>query len=129
MVQFEVFRPGKESTMIPVAELPFRIGRGAQCDLRLSGPGIWEEHAQVTLAEDASFSMARRGEGSLTINGDADNDGRICNGDTIELGSTKLRFWMTPIRPRSQAIGDWIFWLLVGGVLISMIALILGLPR
>lgn len=129
MVQFEVFRSGQKPVVHPVAALPCRIGRSGKCGLRLQEPGIWEEHVELSQGADDSFQISRVGEGSLILNGESRDDGRLVNGDTIELGATKLRFWLTPVRPRSQVAGDWMFWALVSTVLIAMVGLLLSLPH
>ena len=129
MVQFEVFWASGEATIHPFSSLPCTIGRDTRCDLCLPEPGVWDQHVTISLTEDSSFRVVRQSEGTLILNGEVVEDAPLRNGDTLELGGITVRFWLTPVRPRSQSAGDWVFWGLVGLVFATMISLMITLPR
>ena len=46
------------------------------------------------------------------------------NGDIIELGGSKLQFWLAEARQRGLAIREWLTWIALALISLSQIALI-----
>ena len=129
MVQLEILGRGGSSSRHPIESFPCLIGRAADCGVRLDEAGVWDRHASLAQEEDLGFCLTAAGDGSLTINGEPARAGRLKNGDTFELGAVAIRFWMSPTRPKSHRSGDIIFWSIIGLVVVTMIALMVSLPR
>jgi hypothetical protein len=51
------------------------------------------------------------------------------NGDSLELGSVKLRFWLADPVVRTFRVGEWFVWTLVTAIAVSEVTLICWLLR
>lgn len=110
-------RRGRVRVRVKAATLPFRIGRGYECDLILDDPHVSPLHAVIE--RDAEGGLALRDAGSrngLQAEGSRRRVDRVAlDGDvSVRLGRTLLRLRAPdfrvpealPIVPRS-ALGDW----------------------
>jgi CheY-like chemotaxis protein len=81
--------PG-QGTRYSIKVLPAYLGSGDQMDLLLSGPGVAESHARLTLAEGGLF-LEDLGSGGITrVNDLAAKRVRLQTGDIVEIGEAKL---------------------------------------
>ena len=51
-------------------DFPARIGRGKDCQVQLTGKGIWEQHLELRLEEDQCFSIRPASEATAMVNGE-----------------------------------------------------------
>ena len=129
MVRLDVSVSGPVPVAHRVERFPCVIGRDAGCDVRAEAPGVWERHAEVTLSAESGFYIRAMSAGSLTLNGQPVQEARVRNGDRVNLGGAVLRFWLAPVRARSNRVGDVVFWSIFAGMLAAMVGLIFGQPR
>ncbi|MGB0579899.1 MAG: FHA domain-containing protein [Limisphaerales bacterium] len=128
MVEFELLRSDPEPTALPVSKFPCVIGRGSRCDIRLNEPGVWVEHAELTIQSDNSFRIEKRGDGALLLNGESITESELNTSDILDLGGIKLRFRLSAVHPDAQSHADWIFWGTIALVVATMIGLMILLP-
>jgi predicted component of type VI protein secretion system len=128
MIRLEVSASGRSAGSRHVDSFPCVVGRAAGCDLRLDAAGVWERHVEIDLRGDQGFQLRALSGGSVILNGEQIEFGRVRNGDRIDLGGLALRFWLTPVRARSNRVGDVIFWGICTAVGAAMIAMILTQP-
>ena len=50
-----------------INQLPFKIGRSANCQLQLSAPAIWAEHLEIDLNEKKQFVLRRLSKATAMI--------------------------------------------------------------
>lgn len=77
---------------------PTTIGSGASCALRLSEPGIAEQHAVVKALRDQGFGIKALAPG-LRVNGGEVEAAPLQDGDTIEVGATRIVYGLRAIEP------------------------------
>ena len=65
----------------------------------------------------------------LTVNHAPAQTVRLRNGDTIELGSARLQFWLAQGPQRGLRLREWIVWLLIAAICLGQVALVYWLPR
>ena len=71
---------------VPVDRLPFRLGRGAESDLRLASGEVSRAHAEI-VAAGADYAIRDRGSRHGTfVNGAPVDEGALQHGDRIRLG-------------------------------------------
>jgi hypothetical protein len=82
----------------PIGDI-VRLGRDADNDICLDDKTVHRYHAAIHRTDDAAYVITdlsrSRGNGVL-VNGRRTQEGRLQDGDTIELGQTKLRFISNP---------------------------------
>lgn len=124
MIQFQILSGLRAGHEIVVARFPFIIGRGAESNLQLGDPGVWERHLGVEFRRGEGFAFAIRADALALINGERVESGILRHGDLIELGSVRLRFWLARSRQKSLQFREVLTWVALFGLFASQIALI-----
>lgn len=102
--------------VVPIAKVPFEIGRRETNDLRLAGSEVSRDHAAIVNGPDGSFILKDRASRYGTyVNGDQVTERPLAHGDRIRLGRSggaEMVFLVTESEPAFEkastttAIGD-----------------------
>ncbi|MFM7215513.1 MAG: FHA domain-containing protein [Verrucomicrobiota bacterium] len=93
--------------------LPLLVGRG-QADHILDLPGVWDRHLMLSRDEEGWLMVAPQGEAMVFRGGERIGGAtRLRNGDTLELGSVRLRFRISSCRQRPLKILETSAWLIL----------------
>lgn len=82
----------------PVGDL-VRLGRDADNDICLDDKTVHRYHAAIHRTDDAAYvitDLSRSDGNGVLVNGRRTQEGILQDGDTIELGQTRLRFLASP---------------------------------
>jgi predicted component of type VI protein secretion system len=124
MIQLRVLTGKQAGVSWTARHFPVRLGRSADCDLRLEDDGIWDKHATIRL-EGRAFVVEPATDASLLINSEPVHGATaLRNGDTISAGAANLRFWLGESR---QANIDWrepMTWIGIAAVSLGQVGLI-----
>jgi hypothetical protein len=102
---------GKAAGQACVARrFPFQMGRSSPAHLVVEGDGIWEGHATIHFRAGEGFFLETKAGALVCVNGERTEHSRLRNGDLIELGSVKLRFWLAPLRQQSFQARETLTW-------------------
>jgi pSer/pThr/pTyr-binding forkhead associated (FHA) protein len=129
MLQLKILSGKKAGASWAARRLPVRIGRAAAADLQFEDPGVWEDHVQIRLEARNGFVLATQGEALASINGEPVREQLLRNGDTIQLGSVNLQFWLAETRQPGLGFREALMWCGIGAVCLGQIALIYLLLR
>ena len=116
MVQLSILSCESAGTLIVARRFPFAIGRGAESQLQLEAPGIWEKHLTLTFDPSQGIVAEVQGEAMAAIGDEPFRRQALRNGDVIEIGSLKLRFSLSATVQRSFLLREWLTWLALGGL-------------
>ncbi|HNQ91021.1 MAG TPA: FHA domain-containing protein [Verrucomicrobiota bacterium] len=101
---------------IEARRFPFRVGRKASMDLPLEAPGVWDLHFQLERDPGRGIRLVA-GEGALVlVNGAPVESADLRNGDRIECGAVRLRFWLGGASQGGLAVREALTWLGLAGV-------------
>jgi len=129
MVQLKIASGQNAGAIHQVRRFPCHIGRASQSDVQLSEPGVWDEHLTLDFDPVQGFIMTAHGDALASVNGWPIQSVILRNGDTIELGGSKLRFWIGEPRQASLRLRENLVWLTVAAITIFELGLILWLWR
>jgi pSer/pThr/pTyr-binding forkhead associated (FHA) protein len=129
MVQLNILSGKTAGSVFTARRFPFSIGRAAGVDLRLEEDGVWDRHAQLRLDNRQGFVIEAQTEALLSVNGEPCPGAVLRNGDTLELGSAKARFWLTPVPQRRLAPKEALVWFTIAAVSLGQVALIYWMVR
>lgn len=116
MVQFKVLS-GKMAGNDKVARhFPFQIGRSSSADLQLEEDGVWDQHLVLNFDVAEGFILSTQPNAIAAVNGHQFERAVLRNGDTIEIGALKLRFWLTDTRQTSLWWREWLTWIGIASV-------------
>lgn len=116
MVLLRILSGKMAGTDITARHFPFRIGRSPDADLQLAEDGVWEHHLDLTLDRTAGFSVAVAPEALASINGQPVRQAILRNGDTIEIGALKIRFWLGSVRQYRLYFRELLMWLAIAAI-------------
>ena len=129
MIQLQILSGKQAGTRWVARRFPVRIGRSTANDLQLEENGVWDEHLELTLDPAQGLLLTPRPDALVTVNRQAVQAIRLRNGDSIEIGSVQMRFWLAEIRQRGLRIREWFVWTLVAVISFGQVALIYWLLK
>jgi len=129
MVQLDFLSGRERGSARFVRRFPCLIGRNASSDLRAEDPGVWDRHLEIDLDLLRGFVLKALPEALVCVNGQPTGQIVLKNGDLVEIGSLKIRFWLERPRQRSLAVREFLTWLALSGLSLGQLALIYWLPR
>ena len=113
MISLQLLRGNSAGQVITASRFPFLIGRSAECSLRMEETGVCGTHARLVSSPDGYRIEALDGAG-VYLNQAAVQTARLRQGDLIDLGVVRFRFWLSPVRQPGLVLSEGITWLLLG---------------
>lgn len=129
MVQIKVLSGNKAGSSWDARHFPVRIGRSARSHLQLEEAGVWDDHLKLSQDRAEGFVLETQANALASINGQPVQRAILRNGDTIEVGSVKLQFWLSESRQRGQALRETFVWVLITAVCLGQVALVYWLLK
>ena len=129
MVQIQVVSGRKAGGSWVARRFPIRIGRSAASDLQLEEGGVWDQHIQLQCDPGRGVILQTQPQALTTVNGQPVQEAVLRNGDTIELGSAKLRFGLSATRQRGLRFREGLTWASIAAVSMGQVALVYLLLR
>ena len=124
MVQLRILSGKKAGTNWDARRFPVRIGRSAANDLPLEENGIWDEHFELTFDRAEGFVLTACPDALVTVNHEPAQTVRLRNGDSIEVGAVRMRFWLGEPHQRGLRLREWFVWTLILAVSVGEIAVV-----
>lgn len=124
MIQLQILSGKMAGTRWTARRFPVRIGRATSNDLQLLEDGIWDEHLELSFDRAEGFLLSTLSDALLTLNHEPVSAARLRNGDSIEVGSVRLRFWLNETQQHELRLREWFVWGLVTVISLGEIALI-----
>ena len=125
MIQLQILSGKQAGNRWIARRFPVRVGRAAANDLRLEEDGVWDRHCEVSLDPVQGFVLVAQPDALLTVDQEPVSSPRqLRNGDAIQCGSVRLRFWLGDPALRSLRLGEWFVWTLVVAICLVQVALI-----
>ncbi|MDB6125377.1 MAG: domain containing protein [Pedosphaera sp.] len=110
MIQFKILSGKMAGTELVARHFPFQIGRSATADLRLEEEGVWDQHLELMFEPTAGFVLTTKPNALASINGQPFQEAVLRNGDAIEIGALKMRFWLGETRQGTLRIREGLIW-------------------
>ena len=129
MIQLQVLSGKQAGANIPVHDFPFTIGRGADANARFSDAGVWDRHCEIRFRPAEAFEFAVQPDAALLVNGERTQGGVLRNGDLLELGSVRLRFWLARSRQKSLRFREGLTWAALIALFVIQAAIVSWLLR
>lgn len=129
MVQLKILSGRSEEASLVVRRFPCVIGRSPSADVRLEESGVWDRHLELALNDAGKFVLRTFPNALATVNGASCSETPLKNGDLIEMGILKIRFWLCETRQQSLRLREIVTWLSLGILSAGQIGLIYWLLR
>jgi len=119
MILLRVLNGSMAGASAVARRFPFRVGRAADADFRLEAPGIWDQHFEITLSSTDGFALAANPSSLTLVNGTRAAAVALKNGDQIECGALRLRFWLSPVQQLGLRAREVATWIALGGLVLA----------
>ena len=130
MIQLQVLTGKQAGTRWVARRFPVRVGRSPANDLRLEEDGVWDRHCELNFDAAQGILLALQPNALLTVNQEkVHTPHRLRNGDSIELGSVRLRFWLGDPVLRGSRMREGFVWTLIVAICLGQVALVYWLLR
>jgi len=129
VIQLQILSGKQAGHDIVVRRFPFVLGREVTAGLPLDENGVWERHLEITFQRGEGFLFTARPEALAIINGERMENGRLRNGDLVELGSVKIRFWLARSGQKTMGFREGLTWSALILLFAAQVALIYWLLR
>lgn len=127
MIQLSVLSGKMAGSTYAARHFPFKVGRDADSDLQTDAHGVWAGHLSFFFVPRKGIRMQCAQGASAIVNGTTVTDAFLRNGDTIDVGALKFRFWMGETQCRSQRWREWMTWLMWAAMVIAEVLIIYAL--
>jgi hypothetical protein len=107
MVQLKVLSGKMAGTAWVARRFPVRIGRSPNADLQLEESGIWDQHLQLDFSPAEGIVLSAHP-----------------NGDSIDIGSLKLQFWLADTRQTDLRLREGFTWAAIAAISFGQVGLI-----
>jgi pSer/pThr/pTyr-binding forkhead associated (FHA) protein len=124
MVQLEILYGTKAGTTWIARRFPVRINRSPTADLRLEESGVWDQHLTLSFDRAAGFELEVDPNAIATVNGQPVQRAILRNGDCINIGSAKIRFWLSEMRQISLCLYEGLTWVGLAAITLGQVGLI-----
>jgi pSer/pThr/pTyr-binding forkhead associated (FHA) protein len=129
MVQLKISPETLAGDTHVVRHFPFRIGRAPGNDLCLPADGVWDHHLELDFDPAQGFVLSTQPNALATVNGWPIQAVILRNGDSIEMGALKIRFWLGETRQSRLRAPEALVWASVAFVTVLQAALLYWLLR
>jgi pSer/pThr/pTyr-binding forkhead associated (FHA) protein len=125
MVHLQIRGAGMAGHEVVVRHFPFSIGRAPDRALRLQAPGVWAEHAELHWRPGGWVELRSSPPARTYLNGTPTEQGVLRQGDEIELGGVRLRFWLSPARQAGLVGREALAWAgLAAGAVVQVLLIV-----
>jgi hypothetical protein len=124
MVQLKVLSGKKAGTTWVARHFPVRIGRAATSDLQLEEDGVWDQHLRLDFDPAEGIVLTALPNALATVNGQPAQRMVLRNGDAIEIGSQRMRFWLSETRQGGLRFREGLTWAGIAAISLGQIGLI-----
>lgn len=124
MIQFQVLSGGMAGAQWVARHFPVSVGRARSNNFRAEEPGVWDRHAVLECVPRKGFRLVACSGAIMLVNSEPVHDCMLKNGDVIEMGALKVRFWLSENRQSAMQAREWVTWIALGLITIGQIALI-----
>ena len=124
MVQLKVLSGKQAGTTWVARRFPVRIGRSAAADLQLAEDGVWDQHLQLDFNPAEGIVLSALPNALVAVNGQPVLQAVLRNGDTIDIGSLRMRFWLSEIRQVGLSFREGLTWAGIASICLGQVGLI-----
>ncbi len=124
MVQLKILSGKKAGTEWSARHFPFTVGRASSDDLQIDDAGIWEKHFEISSKLPDGFILHAKNESPVAIDGKSTPEAILKNGDTIEIGATKIQFRLSPVKQKNLLGTEIAIWITLAIIFISQSTLL-----
>jgi len=124
MVRLKVLSGSREGAVFDSAAFPVIIGRNPDANLRLEDAGVWDRHLEIALRKPDGFILTVNPAALATVNDQPARQQLLRNGDLINIGSSRIQFWLGGTRQIDLRLREFLTWFGLALLCVAQLGLI-----
>jgi hypothetical protein len=129
MILLQILSGRQAGTSWAARRFPVQVGRSAKAALQVEENGVWDEHFTIDFKSCEGFLIVSMPNASVAVNAIPVEKTFLRNGDVIDAGALKLRFWLGETRQTGLDFRDYLTWLAIGLLSLGQVGLVYWLLR
>ena len=129
MILLQILSGKQAGTSWAARRFPVRVGRSADSSLQIEENGVWPEHFKIDFKPREGFLISALPNASVAVNTVPLETGFLRNGDFIDAGGAKMRFWLGATRQGRLDFRDYLTWIAIGIISLGQVGLFYWLLR
>ena len=121
MIDVTILSGPQAGRRIVAGSLPCRFGKSSALSCHFSGPGVWDEHFEVSVQSSGQIMVQVLGEARVCVDSAPVREVKVRDGLILEAGGTRVRLGIQPAGHGSLLFREALFW-----VLFSLLVLVQG---
>lgn len=110
MAKLSVISGKKIGLNAVINDSPFVVGRSKEVDLQIDDDGIFDRHFQITHSAGDGYYLEVFEPALVSVNDVYIKKIRLKNGDFIQSGNVKFRFWLAEVKQKNFIFYEILFW-------------------
>ncbi|MGC8742431.1 MAG: FHA domain-containing protein [Verrucomicrobiia bacterium] len=110
MAKLSVISGKNKGLSIKLDKFPFTFGRADNADLSIDEEGVFDRHFQITHIPGDGYYIEAFEPALVAVNDLYITKTRLKNGDFIQSGNVKLRFWLAEVKQKNFIFREIIIW-------------------
>ncbi len=110
MVQLSVTSGKYNGSNKIVNQFPCIVGRDKSADFLLDDEGIWDKHFQIVHKPADGYYLEVFEPALVSVNDAYVTNTRLKNGDTIQAGAVKFKFWLSEVEQKKFVFHEIMIW-------------------
>jgi hypothetical protein len=128
VVQLQLLSGPRSGAIFHFHRFPIRAGRGADLELPLDEPGVWQRHFLIDWRAEGLVLQVEP-QALLNLQDALVQSALLRNGDILTVGALKIRFSLSPVRQTSLALREWLTWIALAALCLGQVSLVYWLIR
>jgi pSer/pThr/pTyr-binding forkhead associated (FHA) protein len=129
MVQLNILTGKKAGASWVARRFPVHVGRAPDADLPLDEDGVWDQHLRLDFERAEGFHLTAAPEAMVWVNSQPVRQTLLRNGDVLEFGAVKLRFWLAETRQQGLFLREAAVWTGIAVISLVQVGLIYWLLK
>lgn len=114
MIELTILSGPQSGRRIEAAALPCRFGKSPALACQFTGPGVWDEHFEVSVQTSGQIVVQVLGEARVCVDSAPVREVKVRDGLILEAGGTRVRLGIQPAGHGSLRFREGLFWGLFG---------------
>jgi FHA domain-containing protein len=129
MILLQILSGKQAGTSWAARRFPVQVGRSPEATLQLEENGVWDEHFTIDFKAREGFLIESMPNAAVAVNAIPVEQTFLRNGDIIDAGGVKLRFWLGETRQAGLDFRDYLTWIAIGLISLGQVGLVYWLLR
>lgn len=110
MIELSILTGPQSGRRLGLTDLPCRCGKSGTLSAQFTGPGVWDEHFEITVEAPGQIILRVLGDARICVDSVSVKEVKVRDGLILEVGATRVRLGIVPAGHGSLVGREIVFW-------------------